>query len=118
MDIPEHPTLIPRMLDARLRQVATTKPVLAASLVQIAKHCGRQGCHCQQGGPKHVGHYLTYKVQGKTRTVYVPVDLLDDVRSWIDEHKRQKTLQAEIHQLTVALIRTHVTHKRQKAGRR
>jgi len=28
VDIPEHPTLIRRMLDARLRQVATTKPVL------------------------------------------------------------------------------------------
>ena len=66
MDIPEHPTLIRRMLDARLKQVATAKPVLAASLVEIAKHCGRKGCHCQQGGPKHVGHYLTSKVQGKT----------------------------------------------------
>jgi hypothetical protein len=51
VDIPEHPTLIRRMLDARLRQLATTQPVLAASLVPIAKHCGRQGCHCQQGGP-------------------------------------------------------------------
>ena len=29
-----------------------------------------------------------------------------------------KTLQAEIHQLTVALIKTHTTHKRKKAGRR
>ena len=117
MDIPEHPTLIRRMLDARLRQVATTKPVLAASLVQIAKHCGRKGCHCQQGGPKHVGHYLTYKVQGKTRTVYVPLDLLDDVRSWIDEHKRLKNLLQEISQLTLALVKGHVQHQKRKKGR-
>ena len=117
MDIPEHPTLIRRMLDARLRQVATTKPVLAASLVQIAKHCGRQGCHCQQGGPKHVGHYLTYKVQGKTRTVYVPLDLLHDVRSWVDEHKRLKNLLHEIHQLTVALLRAKARQRKRKAGR-
>jgi hypothetical protein len=117
VDIPEHPTLIRRMLDARLRQVATTKPVLAASLVQIAKHCGRQGCHCQQGGPKHVGHYLTYKVQGKTRTVYVPLDLLDDVRSWVDEHKRLKHLLQEISQLTLALVKGHVQHQKRKKGR-
>jgi hypothetical protein len=117
VDIPEHPTLIRRMLDARLRQVTTTKPVLQASLVPIAKHCGRQGCHCQQGGPKHVGHYLTYKVQGKTRTVYVPLDLLDDVRSWVDEHKRLKNLLQEISQLTLALVKGHVQHQKRKKGR-
>jgi hypothetical protein len=117
VDIPEHPTQIRRMLDARLRQLATDKPVLAASLVQIAKHCGRQGCHCLQGGPKHVGNYLTSKVQGKTRTVYVPLDLLDDVRSWINEHKRLKTLLHEISLLTLALVKGHVQHQKRKKGR-
>ena len=117
MDIPEHPTLIRRMLDARLRQLATDKPVLAASLVQIAKHCGRAGCHCQQGGPKHTGHYLTYKVKGKTRTVYVPLDLLDDVHSWVAEHKRLKALLAEISQLTLALVKGHAQHQKRKKNR-
>lgn len=117
MDIPEHPTLIRRMLTARLKQVATQKPVLAASLVEIAKHCGRKGCHCQQGGPKHVGHYLTSKVQGKTRTVYVPLDLLDDVRSWVEEHKRLKLLLQEISQLTLALVKGHARDRnRKKSG--
>jgi hypothetical protein len=117
VDIPEHPTQVRRMLDARLKQLATTTPVLAASLVEIAKHCGRKGCHCQQGGPKHVGHYLTFKVQGKTRTVYVPLDLLDDVRSWVAEHKRLKILLTEISQLTVALVRGHALHQQRKKGR-
>jgi hypothetical protein len=117
VDIPEHPTQIRRMLDSRLRQLATDKPVLAASLVQIAKHCGRKGCHCQQGGPKHVGNYLTSKVKGKTRTVYVPLDLLDDVRSWTAEHKRLKVLLQEISQLTLALIKGHVQHQKRKKGR-
>jgi len=117
MDIPEHPTLIRRMLDARLRQLATDKPVLAASLVQIAKHCGRASCHCQRGGPKHTGHYLTSKVKGKTRTVYVPLDLLDDVRSWVAEHKRLKALLAEISQLTLALVKGHAQHQKRKQNR-
>ena len=117
MDIPEHPTQLRRMLQARLRQLATDKPVLAASLVQIHKHCGRKNCHCHRGGPKHTGHYLTYKVQGKTRTVYVPLDLLDDVRSWIAEHQRLKHLLAEINQLTVALVKGHAQHQRRKKGR-
>jgi hypothetical protein len=117
MRVPEHPTLIRRMLNSRLAGLATDKPILAASLVQITKHCGRSCCHCQQGGPLHTAHHLTYKVQGKTRTVYVPLDLLDDVRSWIDNHKRLKTLLAEIHQLTVALVKTHVQQQKRKKGR-
>jgi hypothetical protein len=117
MRVPEHPTLIRRMLNSRLADLTTDKPILAASLVQIRKHCGRKCCHCQQGGPLHTAHQLTYKVAGKTRTVYVPLDLLDDVRKWIAEHKRLKTLLAEIHQLTVALVRTHAQHQKRKKGR-
>jgi hypothetical protein len=117
MRVPEHPTLIRRMLDSRLAGLATDQPILAASLVQITKHCGRSCCHCQQGGPLHTAHQLTYKVQGKTRTVYVPLDLLEQVRAWIAEHKRLKTLLAEINQLTLALVKTHAQHQKRKKGR-
>jgi hypothetical protein len=117
MRVPEHSTLIRRMLDTRLAAVGSDKPILAASLVQIRKHCGRSCCHCQRGGPLHTAWHLTFKDQGKTRTVYVPLDLLDDVRQWIANHKRHKTLLGEIHQLTVALIRTHVQTRKRKAGR-
>jgi hypothetical protein len=117
MRVPEHPTLIRRMLDSRLAKLPTASPILAASLAQITKHCGRSGCHCQQGGPLHSAWHLTFKVQGKTRTVYVPLDLLDEVRSWIAEHQRLKALLAEIHQLSVALVRTHAQHNKRQAGR-
>lgn len=117
MRVPDHPTQIRRMLDARRARLAADRPALAGTLSQVRKRCGQPTCHCRDGQP-HQAWHLTYKVKGKTRTVYVPVDLLDEVRSWIAEHKRQKTLQNEIHQLTVALIRTHTSHKRQKAGRR
>jgi hypothetical protein len=115
MRIPQHPTLIRRMLNARLKKMTSAQPLLAASLVPIAKHCGRPGCHCLTGGPKHVGHYLTCKIDGKTRTTYVPLDLLPDVQSWIDNHKRLKTLLHEIHLLSLALVRTHAqTQKRRR----
>jgi hypothetical protein len=117
MRVPEHPTLIRRMLDARLEKLATTTPVLAATLVPIAKHCGRAGCHCQRGGPKHTGHYVTCKIDGKTRTTYVPRDLIPDVRSWIDNHRRLKQLLHEVHLLSLALVRTHAAHQRRRRGR-
>lgn len=116
MRIPEHPTQIRRMLDARRARLAPERPVLAATLTQVRKRCAVPTCRCHHGEP-HLAWHLTYKVKGTTRTVYVPHDLLDDVRTWIAEHKRIKTLLDEIHQLTVALVKTHVQTKKRKAGR-
>jgi hypothetical protein len=92
MRIPQHPTLIQRMLQARLKKLDATKPVLAASLCAYAYRCGKPSCRCQRGGPLHQGQHLTCKRDGKTRSVYVPKDLLPQVRSWIAEHKRIKQL--------------------------
>lgn len=116
MDIPVHPTLIKRMCDSRVKQLCAASPVLAASLVTIEKSCGRAGCHCQTG-EKHTGNYLTFKEEGKTRTVYVPLDLLEDVKRWVAEHQRLKKLSQEISQLAIAQIRAHATARRRKAGR-
>ena len=117
MRIPEHPTQIRRMLDARLKKLSCSQPILAATLSTVYKHCGRPGCHCLTGGPKHPGHYLTCKIDGKTRCTYVPLDLLVDVQLWIDNHKRLKTTLHEIHLLSLALVRTHAQHQKRRAGR-
>ena len=116
MQTPRHPTLIRRMAESRVRQLQARGPVLAASLVTIAKQCGRLGCHCQRG-EKHRGQYLTYKDKGQTQTVYVPVDLVEEVKRWIKEHRRIKTLIRELSALSVARVRTHVRSRQQRAGR-
>ena len=90
--------------------------MLAASLVQIARRCGRPGCHCARG-ELHVGHYLTRSVAGKTQTVYVPVDLVDEVRAWIGEYQRLRQLIRESSQLALAQVRGHVTARKRRAGR-
>ncbi len=116
MRTPTHPTLIRQRLEARIRQLTARGPVLAASLVKIARRCGRPGCHCTQGA-LHVGHYLSYKVAGKTRMVYVPVDLVEEVRGWVAEHRRLRQLTREVSALTLAQIRGHVTARKRRAGR-
>ena len=66
----------------------------------------------------HHGQQVTCKGHGnRTRTVYVPKDLLPEVRAWIAEHKRIKHLLHEIHLLSLALVRTHARHRRRRAGR-
>lgn len=116
MKVPDHPTLIRRMRDSRVKKLAAERPVLGGSLVRIAKHCGRPGCHCQTG-EKHVGWYLTRPVKGKTQTTYVPLEMLEEVQGWIQEHRRLKTLMAEIAELNRALIRTYVTERKHRGTR-
>lgn len=102
MKIPKHPTLLRRMRDARVKQLMARHPPLAASL-------GRN-----TGG----GAHLTLKQNGKTRTVYVPKDLTEEVCTFIQENRRLRRLMREITQLQLALIRTHKTEQAQRAGRR
>lgn len=118
MHVPDHPTSIRRMLEARLKKLVPRGPVLAASFVAFEHRCASPTCACHQGGPLHSSQHVTFKERGqKTRSVYVPKDLVKDVRSWIDEHRRLKLLLHEIHQLTLALVRTHATQRRRKQGR-
>jgi hypothetical protein len=117
MRVPEHPTLIRRLLDSRLKRMAPTGPLLAASLAQVHKRCGQPSCRCHHDGPLHPAHHLTLKVDGKTRTIYVPQDLLQEVQAWVAEYQRLKTLMAEISQLTLALVKSHVQQRKRKKGR-
>ena len=80
MRVPLHPTQIRRMLDCRLKKLRTSSPVLAASLHAYTHRCGRAGCRCHHGGPWHHAQHVTCKGHGnRTRTVYVPKDLLAEV---------------------------------------
>ena len=44
------------------------------TLSETYRTCGRAGCHCQSGGPKHGPHlYISYRGdKGKTTGYYVP----------------------------------------------
>ena len=118
MRVPSHPTQIRRMLHSRLRQLVPTGPVLAASLTRLNKRCGQPSCSGHHGGPLHQAHHLTFKEDGKTRTLYVPQDLVEEVRTWVQEYLRLKGLIQEVSQLARALIRGHVAHRRLRRGRR
>lgn len=116
MNIPQHPTLIRRQLLARIKDFQIHGPFVAASLVAFRRKCGRSGCHCQSG-EGHLAYHLTYKQKAKTRSVYVPLDLVPEVQLWVAEYQRLKPLLRHISQLAMAQIQTHVPTQRRKAGR-
>ena len=58
---------------------------------------------------------LVYKVKGKTRTVHVPKDMLEEVKEWVEEHKRMKKLIREISKNSLEIIHRHVPARRAAA---
>lgn len=117
MLIPKHDKTLRRMLESRLKKVGSTSPILAATLSSYSYRCGRSSCRCAGDGPLHQGQHLTFKDNGKTRSVYVPKDMVTEVRSWIARHRQLKELLKEIHLLSLALVRQHAQTRRHKAGR-
>lgn len=104
VEIPRSPAQLRRMRDSRLERLASVRPFVAASLVESARTCGNPNCRCASGD-KHTGFALTFKLEGKTRTVYVPKDRVEEVRQWVMEHRRLKDLLTEISTLTIELLR-------------
>ena len=101
MKLPRNATVLKNMLAARLAQAVPKCPPLGASLGTNA------------GG----GSHLTLTQAGKTRTVYVPAELKDEVQASILEHKRLKCLMREMTLLQLALIQTHCKRRKLRNGR-
>jgi hypothetical protein len=87
--------------DAALRQIAGTGPFLEGHLGSFK----RPGCATP-------GWHLTFKVMGKTRTVYVPMSLVPEVQQWTRNFKLLKKRIREVTRHSLALVRGHVANQR------
>lgn len=55
--------------------------VMAGSVVESYRTCGKPGCRCRRGGEKHGPyHLLTWSEGGRTRTRHIPKERLAEVR--------------------------------------
>jgi hypothetical protein len=59
--------------------------------------------------------YLTYKEQGHTRTIYVPVAIVDEVMEWTENYRWLKRLMRDVTNCSRAIIRSHVSDQRRRA---
>jgi hypothetical protein len=84
-----------------LHQIARVGPFLEGALCQFK----RPGC-------AQPGWHLTFKQKGRTRTVYVPMDLVGDVTSWTQTYKHLKKLIRQVTRHSLGLIRGHVANRR------
>ena len=91
--------------EAVLRQIADIGPFIEGTLVKLP----RKDC-------RHVAHRLTFKVKGKTRAVYVPLDRVKDVEAWIKEYKRLKKLVRSVTKASLGELHNHVRSRRASAA--
>jgi hypothetical protein len=69
-------------------------------------------CQVRRPGRKPPAWQLTFKQAGKTRTVYVPRDLVREVQAWTREYRRLKQLVRKVTTQSLAIIRRHVAVRR------
>lgn len=86
-----------RLRDAYRRQLGELGPFVEGSL-----------CKVQRPGRKPPAWQITFAQQGKTRTVYVPGELVGEVQQWAKEYKRLKALVRKVTRQSLAIIRRHV----------
>ncbi len=67
---------------SRAVQQIAENPLLRGSLVSMARTCGKAGCRCQQG-EKHTSLYLAVRLNNRRKMIYVPPDMENSVRDWV-----------------------------------
>ena len=71
------------------------RDVLAASLSQTHKVCGKPNCRCARGY-KHEVYQLSWTENGQRRSTHIRKDELDSVRSAVERYKRLRQSRAEV----------------------
>lgn len=86
---------------AALQRLGQIGPFLEGSL-----------CPFKRPGCSTPGWHLTFKQKAKTRTVYVPLDMVPEVKTWTRTYKELKKLMRQVSRQSLALIHGHVANRR------
>jgi hypothetical protein len=93
---------------ARRRRVAArlgdVEQVLAGSLVEQTRRCGKAGCRCAEGEPHGPYAYFAPKTAGRGRLRYVPASLVAAVRARLVRGEQVAAVLAEISAINAELL--------------
>jgi len=82
-----------RSARSRLAQLLHEHEVIRGSVVSMARRCGKARCRCNENeAEKHVSLYLSVKIQGKRRMVYIPEHLEQEVRRRVQAYREVERL--------------------------
>ena len=100
---------IKKRRQTKLDKLGMCGPFVTGSLNRVEKK--------DRHGKVTVYHLLTFKEEGKTRSVYVPKDMVKEVRGWVRNYRRLKKAMAQVSTDSIAVIRSFVSEKRADAAK-
>ncbi|MDQ3764809.1 MAG: hypothetical protein M3460_25795 [Actinomycetota bacterium] len=99
---------VQRALLARRRRLASrlgdVEQVLAGSVVEQTRRCGKAGCRCSEGQPHGPYVYFAAKTGGRGRLRYVPSTLVAAVRARLARAEQVEAVLAEISAINAELL--------------
>jgi len=90
-----------RALAARLGNV---EELLAGSLVEQTRRCGKAGCRCADGDGHGPYSYFAPRIAGRGRWRYVPSGLVEVVRRYLQRGEVAEQVLAEISAINAELL--------------
>jgi hypothetical protein len=97
-----------RQLLARRRalagRVGDVEQMLAGSLVEQTRRCGKAGCRCAGGEPHGPYAYFAPRPGGRGRLKYVPSGLVEAVRGRLRRGEQIEAVLAEISAINAELL--------------
>jgi hypothetical protein len=90
-----------RRLADRLGEV---EHLLAGSVTEQTRRCGREGCRCADGRPHGPYTYFVAKTSGRSRLRYVPAGLVATVTAWVARGDQVQQVLAEIAAINAELL--------------
>jgi hypothetical protein len=85
-------------------RVGDVEQVLAGSLVEQARRCGKAGCRCADGEPHGPYAYFAQRARGAGRLRYVPAGLVETVRGYLRRGEQVEAVLAEISAINAELL--------------
>jgi len=86
VDSRSHLSAKEREIVSRIHKLIGKPGVLRANLVRMKRKCGNKNCRCAKG-KLHKSWYLYQSKNGKSRMLYVPDGLAEDVKGWAQKNK-------------------------------
>jgi len=95
-------------LEKRRKELGELGVCMNGTLCQRSGKCADPECDCHKGVRKHLSWQVTQAEHGKTHTVYIPAEMVDQVREWTENHRKAKQLMKEMSALCEKYIRSVV----------
>lgn len=86
------------------RQFSEVGAVVLGSLQSQRRRCGKEGCRCTRGELHGPYTYLSIRVGKRTRQLYVPAELAEEVQQRVALNERMQAGLAEISAINLELL--------------